>query len=58
MRDLAHRIGGARSVIGRPWCGGDILFAQELQSFRVLHGEIHILRNIARLPRNLPGIQL
>ena len=57
MRDLAHRIGGARSVIGRPWCGGDILFPQELQSFRVLHGEIHILRNIAGLPRYLTSIE-
>ena len=58
MRDLTYRIGSAGCISSRPLRHRDILFTQELQSFRVLHGEIHILRNIARLPRNLPGIQL
>ena len=57
MRDLTHRIGGARSVVGRPWCHSDILFAQEIQSFRVLYSKIHILRNIAGLPRYLTSIE-
>ena len=57
MRNLTHRIGGAWSVIGRPWCHRDILFAQKLQSFRVLHCKIHILRNIAGLPRYLTSIE-
>ena len=57
MRNLTHRIRRARSVIGRSWCHRDILFPQELQGFRVFYGEIHILRNIARLPRYLASIE-
>ena len=57
MRDLTHRISGARRLIGSAWCHRDILFAQEIQGFRVLHREVHILRNIARLPRYLASIE-
>ena len=57
MRNLTHRIRRAGNVICRPLCGGDILFPQELQGFGVLHGEVHILRNIAGLPRYLTSIE-
>ena len=57
MRDLAHRICSAGCISGRPLRHRDILFAQKRQGFRMLHGEIHILRNIAGLPRYLASIE-
>ena len=57
MRDLTHRIGSAGCICSRPLRHRDILFTQKRQGFRVLHGEIHILRNIARLPRYLASIE-
>ena len=57
MRDLTHRICGARRLIGSAWCHRDILYAQEIQRFRVLYSEVHILRNIAGLPRYLASIE-